>query len=173
MSEYLLDLFLFSSLYACMQEYRCVTTVKTNYDGSFEIAARRKIIALATKERAKLRVFEEVLKRKPVGDVAEGSKSYISVDSDSTSTKQEGGNLQAVDQSSHPEKGYPVADGGSSTVGRDRGASAREVVLEINARDEQDWNVVLETAKNSGAVSARVVLIFKYASDALKLYGCC
>lgn len=78
--------------------------------------------------------------------------------------------MQAVDQS-RPEKGHPVADGGSSMVGRNGGA--REVVLEINARDEQDWNVVLETAKNSGAVSARVVLIFKYASGALELYGCC
>lgn len=158
-----------------------ITTVKTNYDGRFETAARREIIALATKERAKLRAFQEVLNRKPVGDLAEESRSgsspsrgralsHISVDSDSPSTKQEGDNLKARDQPC-PEEGYPVAGEGSSTAGRNRGA--RELVLEINARDEQDWNVVLETAKNSGAVLARVVLIFKYASSALKLYGCC
>lgn len=87
------------------------------------------------------------------------------MDSDSIPVKQEGDDLQARGHHQPcPEKGYPMAD---------KNQSARELVREINARNEQDWNVVLETAKNSGAVSARVVLIFKYAFGALKLYGCC
>lgn len=47
----------------------------TAYDRSLETAAKREIIALATKERGKLRVFQEVLIRKAVGDSAKESGS--------------------------------------------------------------------------------------------------
>lgn len=81
--------------------------------------------------------------------------SHISIpDIPASPMKEEvtGDNLQTGNQP------HPVED--SPTANQNSDPSTGNLVLEISASDEQGWKLVSETARHSGAVSARVVLTF-------------
>lgn len=128
---------------------------------------RSGVIRLATEERAKLRAFEEISARKAAGSGHETTGTRCDIvleDTPEPVVKQEPKTEIVLDDtpksvalSSSTETANqpgPCPQNGSIT--------SRQMVLKISAADKSDWEFACEAAGRSGAVSAEIILSFRY-----------
>lgn len=121
---------------------------------------RQEVIGLATKERAKLKAFEEILSqrsdltRKAAAPAQESASTRTPADSIRTSSPAAPKQVVLEDT---PEPAIKP-----ELAQTPQQPTPRQVVLEFNVGDQSNWELACETARKSGAVLAKVVLSFRY-----------
>lgn len=147
-------------------------------DGSLVIAVRHEAIGLATKERAKLKAFEEILTQRS-GSTRESNSARESGSTRDSAAPTRKSTWRSADlaQTFEDTRRYspaaprqviledtpePAIKPEPELAQTPQQLEPRQVVLEFNVGDQSNWELACETARKSGAVSAKVVLSFRY-----------
>lgn len=119
---------------------------------------RHEVVQLATKERAKRRAFKEISARRSAGEKQSSGhgtstrREIVLEDTPEPVVKQEPKTEVVLDDTPEPVVKKETTNQPTS----------RQMVLKISAANKSDWEFASETAAKSGAVSAEIILSFRY-----------